>query len=64
MKEELELWGETGRGRETTILLGTWPLILCAGVYSLSPPFPRGRGQTNATETLVVALELIYGQLP
>lgn len=64
MKEELELWGEAGRGQETTILLGTWPLVLCAGVYSLSPPFHRGRGQTNAIETLVVALELINGQLP
>lgn len=40
MKEELELWGEEGRGQETTILLGTWPLVLCAGVYSLSPPPP------------------------
>ena len=68
MKEELELWGEGDRGQETTILLGTWPLVLCAGVYSLSAPphplpFHRGRGQMNATETLVVALEIIYGRL-
>ena len=61
-KEELELWGEAGSGQETTVLLGTWPLVLCAG-SAYCPPISQRRGQMNATETLVEALELMVSSL-